>query len=127
MTTTTGAASTDQVFTGGSTKTSPFFSSYRRVAYGYREVAFVTLAFGLYLHVSRLIFGAEIVQLRLLVPRHSRKYVFPRVCSTVIDPALVVQLRRRRSALSSIRRCRMAAGLHRQGQIAPGPRARTEQ
>jgi hypothetical protein len=43
--------------------------SWQQHAYGYREVAFAILVFGIYLHVSRLVFGADLVQRHLLLPR----------------------------------------------------------
>ena len=42
---------------------------WQRHAYGYREAAFAILVFGIYLHMSRLVFGADLVQLNLLLPR----------------------------------------------------------
>lgn len=42
---------------------------WRRRAYGYREVAIATLAFGIFLHLSRLVFGVDAVQRQLLLPR----------------------------------------------------------
>ena len=41
---------------------------WRQHAYGYREVALAILVFGVYLHVSRLVFGPDMVQRQLLVP-----------------------------------------------------------
>ena len=48
--------------------TPPVGWRWRESAYGYREVAFAILVFGIYLHVSRLVFGPDLVQRRLLTP-----------------------------------------------------------
>ena len=42
---------------------------WQRHAYGYREAAFAILVFGIYLHVSRLVFGVDLVEHDLLRPR----------------------------------------------------------
>ena len=41
---------------------------WQRHAYGFREVALAILVFGIYLHLSRLVFGDDLVQNRVLLP-----------------------------------------------------------
>lgn len=50
-------------------------------AYGYREVAFAILVFGIYLHVSRLVFGPDLVQSRLLTPAVDEAFGLAMACA----------------------------------------------
>jgi hypothetical protein len=56
--------------------TSPWAALAQR-AYGYREVAIATLMFGIYLHVSRLVFGDELFQQHLLRPIVDEIFAIP--------------------------------------------------
>ena len=64
-----------------------------RRAYFYREVALGTLAFGIYLHVSRLVFGDELLLQHLLKPAVDEGLAIPMTYAAIAGLAGWKQLR----------------------------------
>ena len=58
-------------------------------AYGHREVAFAILGLRIYLHVSRLAFGADLVQRHLLPPRVDQVFGIGRMSKFIVGFILV--------------------------------------
>lgn len=60
-----------------SPRSAGYWESIKQHAYGYREVAIATLVFGIYLHLTRLVFGDELLLRYLLTPTVDRIFSIP--------------------------------------------------
>src|SRR5438105_5702469 len=79
-----------------------WWDTVRHHAYYYREVAVATLIFGIYLHVSRLVFGDELLLRHLLKPVVDEALAIPMTYAAIAGFAGWNQLRFRSHAPTNL-------------------------